>query len=190
MPIDRSRRLRDQSVVMAGPAEIDLVFAALERLGERGFVTKERAERDVAEEIGYQLVVHPDWVRPHIGRLVREHGGVGLTFDWRCLLMRDAPNDLVEELLERHRTDPDDGQTTSLLMASRSEAAMAALATTARRPRGDAHGPPEPRVPPSRGRAGRTTILRRAARSPVCARIRWVGGSTRGGPAAGPGSSE
>ena len=132
MPIDRSRRLRDQTVVMDGPADIELVFAALERLGERGFFTKERAERDVAEEIGYQLVVHPDWVRPHSGRLVREHGGLGLTFDWRCLLMQDAPADLVEHLLERHRTDPDDWQTRWLLMASRSEPAMATLARTAR----------------------------------------------------------
>ena len=66
---------------MDGPDDIELVFAALERLGQRG-VTRERAERDVAEELGYQLVVHPDWVRPHLGRLVREHGDLGLTFDW------------------------------------------------------------------------------------------------------------
>src|SRR5687768_2379543 len=123
MPIDRSRRLRDQTVRMDGPADIELVFGALERLGERGFFTKERAENDVAEEIGYQLVVHPDWVRPHIGRLVREHGGLGLTFDWQCLLMQDASDELVDHLLERHRRDPDDWQTRWLLMASRSEAA-------------------------------------------------------------------
>ncbi len=132
MPIDRSLRLRDQTVVIEGPADIELVFAALERLGERGFFTKERAQGDVAEEIGYQLVVHPDWVRPHVDRLVREHGGLGLTFDWQCLLMQDAPADLVESLLEWHRADPDDWETTSLLMASRSDPAMAALALTAR----------------------------------------------------------
>ncbi len=130
MPIDRSHRLRDQTVAMDGPADIDLVFAALERLGERGFFTKERAERDVAEEIGYQLVAHPEWVRPHVSRLVR--GGLGLTFDWQCLLMKDAPDDLVEHLLERRGRDPDDWRTTWALMASRSEPAMAALATSAR----------------------------------------------------------
>ena len=50
MPLDRSHRLTDQTVAMNGPDDIGLLFAALERLPERGFFTEERAKREVAEE--------------------------------------------------------------------------------------------------------------------------------------------
>jgi hypothetical protein len=132
MPLDRSHRLTDQTVAMNGPDDIGLVFAALERLPERGFFTKERAERDVAEEIGYQLVVHPDWVSAHVERLVRDHGDLGLTFDWQCVLMRGASPALLDLLLECHARDPDDSTTRWLLMASRAPQAMAVIADTAR----------------------------------------------------------
>lgn len=132
MPLDRSRRLTDQTVVMEGPGDIGHVFAALERLPERGFFTTDRAQTDVAEEVGYQLVVHPDWILPHVERLVRDHGDLGLTFDWQCLLMRDASPALLDLLLDRHSRDPDDATTRWLLMASCAPQAMAAIASTAR----------------------------------------------------------
>jgi hypothetical protein len=166
MPIDRSSRLRDQSVAMERADDIELVFAALERVAERGLFTRERALDDVAEEVGYQLIVHPDWVRPHVERLVRDHGTLGLTFDWQCVLMDDVPETLLEHLLAAHHRNRDDETTRLLLMASRTPTAMEALAETARE-----HGPTRRDLSdlgfdlPERGPARqRFTIERRALR--------------------------
>lgn len=117
---------------MDGPDDIALVFAALERIPERGFFTKERAQRDVAEEIAYQLMAHRDWIRPHVERLVRVYNDLHLTFDWLCLLMENAPGSLIAHLVDRHLDDLDDYPTRTLLMASRTPSAMATVATTAR----------------------------------------------------------
>jgi len=75
MPLERKGRLTDQSVTMERPEDIELVFDALRRVPSRGFFTKDRAQREVAEEVGYQLLVHPDWIVPHVARRHAPLGG-------------------------------------------------------------------------------------------------------------------
>lgn len=118
---------------MATPDDIGLVFDALRRIPERGFFTKDRAQREVAEEVGYQLLVHPDWIRPHVSALVREGGAVAMDFAWQCMLMEDAPADLIEELIGRTKSDDSSRLTIDLLLASRQPQALSAVAERAAR---------------------------------------------------------
>ena len=133
MPLDRSHRLTDQSVEMTSADDISLVFDALRRVSERGFFTKERAQRDVAEEVGYQLLMHPGWIRPHVQALVREGVDAAMDFAWKCLLMEDAPDDLMDELIARARLDESSRPAIDLLLASRLPEGLVAVAERAAR---------------------------------------------------------
>jgi hypothetical protein len=118
---------------MATADDISLVFDALRRIPERGFFTKERAQRDVAEEVGYQLLVHPDWIRPHVRELVSEGVAAAMGFEWQCLLMDDVPADHLAELIARMKSDDSSRLATDLLLASRQPEALFAVAERAAR---------------------------------------------------------
>lgn len=116
---------------MDDPEDIGPVFAALRRVPERGLFTRDRAQRDVAEEIGYQLIVNPDWIRPHLAELVRAGVAAEMIFDWKCWLMDGAPDELIDELIERLPRRETDFDSLDLLLASRHAAAMDEVARTA-----------------------------------------------------------
>ena len=118
---------------MASADDINRVFDALHRISERGFFTKERAQRDVAEEVGYQLLMHPTWIRPHVAALVRDGVAVAMDFAWQCLLMVDAPVDLIDGLAAGARTDASSRTAIDLLLASRQPDALSAVAEQAAR---------------------------------------------------------
>jgi hypothetical protein len=130
VPLDRSHRLTDQSVVMDKPDDIASVFDALRRVPERGFFTKERALNDVAEELGYQLLLRPDWIRPHVAELVRLGAAAAMTFEWQCLLLDGAPDGLVRELIDAARASKDVAAI-ALVLATRNPVAMKAVAALA-----------------------------------------------------------
>ena len=132
MPLDRSSRLTDQSVVMESPDDIGLVFDALRRIPERGFFTRDRAQREIAEEIAYQCLVHPDWIRPHVAQLVRLGAVAAMDFEWQCRLMDLAPDALIADLIDGLRGDGVP-EAIDLLLASRHPAAMAEVADIAQR---------------------------------------------------------
>lgn len=132
MPLERNGRLTDQVVAMERPEDIELVFAALRRVPSRGFFTRERAQREVAEEIGYQLLVHPDWVAPHVDALVGEGVAAAMNFDWLCLLMEHASVKLVAETADRARADAADNAAVLLLLAARTPEALTVTADLAR----------------------------------------------------------
>lgn len=132
MPLEREGRLTDQSVVMERPEDIELVFAALRRVPSRGFFTKDRALREVAEEVGYQLLVHPDWIVPHVDALVREGVAAAMDFDWLCPLMEHASAELIAEAADRARVDDGDIGAITLLLAARTPDAMTVIADLAR----------------------------------------------------------
>lgn len=157
MPLERNGRLTDQTVAMERPEDIDLVFAALRRVPTRGFFTRDRAQREIAEEVGYQLLVHPDWIIPHVDALTREGVAAAMTFDWLCLLMEHASAELVAAVVDRARADEEDIEAGLLLLAARTPDAMMVIGDLARsreRVRDDcrhlgfdvpAKGPAEPR---------------------------------------------
>ena len=113
--------------------DIRMVFDALRRIPERGFFTKDRAQRDVAEEVGYQLLVHPEWIRPHVPELVSQGVAAAMDFAWQCLLMADAPADLIDELIARTKGDDSSRIAIDLLLASRQPEALFAVAELAAR---------------------------------------------------------
>lgn len=166
MPLERTGRLTDQSVTMERAEDIELVFAALRRVPSRGFFTKDHAQREIAEEVGYQLLVNPAWITPHVDVLVREGVAAAMTFEWLCPLMEYASAELIAEVVDRAKADDSDTAATTLLLAARTPDAMivvADLARTRQRVRDDcrhlgfdvpAEGPAEPRF----------TIERRALR--------------------------
>ena len=123
----------DQPVEMATADDIGLVFDALRRIPERGFFTKDRAQREVAEEVGYQLLVHPDWIRPHVSALVREGAAVAMDFASQCMLMVDAPADLIDERIGRTKSHDSSQLTIDLLLASRQPQALNTVAELAAR---------------------------------------------------------
>jgi hypothetical protein len=133
VPLDRSRRLTDQSVVMNKAEDIGLVFDALRRVRERTFFTRERAQRDVAEEIGYQLLIHPDWILPHVPELVRNGVTAAMHFAWQCLLMSGAPSEIVGSLIQSlGSAQPQVARRARLaLLASRVPVALEAVAAMA-----------------------------------------------------------
>lgn len=157
MPLGRKGRLTDQSVAMERPEDIGLVFEALRRVPSRGPFTRERAQCEVAEEVGYQLLANPDWIAPHVDGLVREGVAAAMNFDWLCPLMEHASAGLVVEAADRARADEKDVAATLLLLAARTPDAMTVIADLARsrdRVRDDcrylgfdvpAEGPAEPR---------------------------------------------
>ncbi|MEO5966086.1 MAG: hypothetical protein ABIR11_11525 [Candidatus Limnocylindrales bacterium] len=132
MPLERTGWLTDQRVAMERPEDIELVFEALRRVPSRGFFTQDRAQRELAEEVGYQLLVHPGWVTPHVDALVREGVAAAMTFDWLCLLMEHASATLIAEVVDRARADDKDTAATLLLLAARTPDAMAVVADLAR----------------------------------------------------------
>jgi hypothetical protein len=132
MPLERNGRLTDQTVAMERPEDIDLVFAALRRVPTRGFFTRDRAQREIAEEVGYQLLVHPDWIIPHVDALTREGVAAAMTFDWLCLLMEHASAELVTAVIDRARKDEHDVEAGLLLLAARTPDAMMVIGELAR----------------------------------------------------------
>jgi hypothetical protein len=117
-------------VVLERAEDIDSVFQALRRIAQRGFFTKERAQRDVAEEVGYQLLVHPEWIRPHVADLITEGIGQTLDFNGLCLLLENAPDVLVGKLIAGAR-QAQDQIAVWLLLATRAPAAMEAVSALA-----------------------------------------------------------
>lgn len=132
MPLERIDRLTDQSVLMARPEDVELVFGALRQVPARSFFTRDRALREVAEEVSYQLLVHPDWISPHVDALVREGVAAAMNFDWLCDLMEHASAGLIAETADRARADEKDDAATTLLLAARPPDAMTVIADLAR----------------------------------------------------------
>lgn len=132
MPADRSHR-QYTDLEISTPLEIESLYSAIGKLSQRGGLTRPVATREIQDEIGWLAAAHPDWLRPHLPRLLRDHPEeMHLAFDSLCALLDGADAEVIDLLLRRHAADPRDHRTRSFLAATRHPAAMETLADRAR----------------------------------------------------------
>lgn len=132
MPADRSRR-QYTDLEISTPAEVESVYSAIWKLSDRGGLTRPVATREIQDELGWLAAAHPDWLRPHLLRLVRDHPEeTYLTLDSLCALLDGADGEILDLLLGRYAADPRDDRTRSILAATRHPQAMEVLADSAR----------------------------------------------------------